>query len=214
MICLSARTHGLIHRRALTAFLCVLCVLCVFVVQAPPGSANAPGSPAPGFVLPDIYGRQVRLNDYRGQVVVLNFWAFWCDTWKAEMPHLQELIARQEELGFRLVAVTVDGTRLPEFRKRAGSGKPPFPILLDVDGQVSARYKVTHVPTVVIIDRAERIRYTAAGYPGNHVVMRELRKLASTGVRQLQPVPPTSSGCSDAKVAQWRASGYDLSDGD
>ncbi|MGH9206837.1 MAG: peroxiredoxin family protein, partial [Acidimicrobiales bacterium] len=44
---------------------------------------------APSFALLDIHGRQVQLDDFRGQVVVLNFWAFWCDTWKAEMPHLQ-----------------------------------------------------------------------------------------------------------------------------
>src|SRR5207302_1698894 len=79
------------------------------------GSGLPPGSLAPAFALPDIHGRQVRLDDYRGQVVVLNFWAFWCDTWKAEMPHLQELIPQQEELGFRLIAISVDGTRLPEF---------------------------------------------------------------------------------------------------
>jgi peroxiredoxin len=143
-------------------------------------SQLVPGSPAPSFVLPDTQGKQVRLDDYRGQVVVLNFWAFWCDTWKAEMPHLQELIAQQEELGFRLVAVSVDGTRLPEFRKRFPGGQSPFPILLDVGGQVRARYKVAYVPTVVIIDRAGRVRFTACGYPGNHVVLRELRKLGST----------------------------------
>jgi peroxiredoxin len=146
------------------------------------------GSPAPNFALPDIHGKQVRLDDYRGQVVVLNFWAFWCDTWKAEMPHLQELISQQEELGFRLVAVSVDGTRLPEFRKRTGGGKTPFPVLMDVGGHVCALYKIAHVPTLVIIDRAGRVRYTATGYPGNHVVLRELRKLASTNAGRSQAV--------------------------
>jgi peroxiredoxin len=139
------------------------------------------GSRAPAFALPDIHGRQVRLGDYRGQIVVLNFWAFWCDTWKAEMPHLQELIPRQEELGFRLIAISVDGTRLPEFEKRTAGGKIPFPVLMDIGGQVCARYKVAHVPTIVIIDGAGRVRYTASGYPGNHVVLREVRKLAPPG---------------------------------
>jgi peroxiredoxin len=121
----------------------------------------------------------VRLDDYRGRIVFLNFWAFWCDTWKAEMPHLHALIPQQDELGFRLIAISVDGTRLPEFQNRTAGGKFPFPVLLDVGGQVSARYQVAHVPTVVIIDRAGRARYTATGYPGNHVVLRELRKLAA-----------------------------------
>ena len=143
------------------------------------GSGPPPGSLAPAFALPDIHGRQVRLDDYRGQVVVLNFWAFWCDTWKAEMSHLQELIPRQEELGFRLIAISVDGTRLPEFQQRTAMSNTPFPVLMDVGGQVCAGYRVAHVPTVVIIDRAGRVRYTAVGYPGNHVVLREVRKLAS-----------------------------------
>jgi peroxiredoxin len=147
------------------------------------GSSLTPGSVAPGFVLPDIGGRQVRLEEFRGQVVVLNFWAFWCDTWKEEMPHLRELIGQQEEMGFRLVAVSVDGTRLPEFRKRTSGGKVPFPVLLDVGGQVRTRYQVARVPTVVIIDQAGQVRYTATGYPGNHVVLRELRKLGSTRSR-------------------------------
>jgi peroxiredoxin len=137
------------------------------------------GSASPEFALPDILGRQVRLRDYRGQVVVLNFWAFWCDTWKAEMPHLLELVGWQGELGFRLIAISVDGTRLPAFRARTGGGQVPFPVLTDVGGAVGARYNVAHVPTVVIIDRVGRVRYSASGYPGNHVILSELRKLTS-----------------------------------
>ena len=149
------------------------------LAAAPTVNGPALGSAAPAFALPDIHGKLVSLDDYRGQVVVLNFWAFWCDTWKAEMPHLQELIGRQDELGFRLVALSVDGTRLGEFQNRTGGGQVPFPVLMDIGGQVRTRYGVAHVPTVVIIDRAGRVRYTAYGYPGNYVVLRELRKLAS-----------------------------------
>jgi peroxiredoxin len=158
------------------------------------GSVLTPGSLAPAFALPDIHGRQVRLDDYRGQIVILNFWAFWCDTWKAEMPHLQELIPQQEELGFRLVAISVDGTRLPEFRKRTAGIRIPFPVLLDVGGQVCARYKVACVPTVVIIDRVGRVRYAACGYPGNHVVLREVRKLASQREKDPDAIRTLSAG--------------------
>ena len=107
---------------------------------------------------------------------MLNFWAFWCDTWKAEMPSLKELSGRQDEIGFRLVAVSVDGTRRAEFDKQTG-GDVPFPVLLDAGGQVSARYRVHHVPTVVIIDSDGVIRFTAYGYPGNEVILHELRKI-------------------------------------
>src|SRR5262249_27607832 len=152
-------------------------------------------TPAPAFTLPDVAGRQVRLADFRGRIVVLNFWAFWCDTWKAEMPHLRELVSQQEDLGFRLIAVSVDGTRLPEFQKRAGGDKIPFPVLMDVGGQVSTRYQIAHVPTIVILDRAGRMRYTATGYPGNHVLLRELRKLVSArGTDRETPQPFVAGG--------------------
>ncbi len=79
-------------------------------------------------------------------------------------------------MNFTLLAVSVDGTRLPEFQRHT-SGQVPFPVLMDVGGLVTNRYQVHHVPTVVIIGPDGTVRFTASGYPGNHVVLRELRKI-------------------------------------
>ena len=136
------------------------------------------GSAAPAFVLPDTAGQSVSLEQYRGQTVVLNFWAFWCDTWKAEMPSLKELAAEQGDMNFQLVAVSVDGARRTEFNRRTG-GVVPFPVLLDGGGRISRRYSVHHVPTVVIVDPDGVVRFTAYGYPGNQVILHELRRIAS-----------------------------------
>ncbi len=164
------------------ALLLCLLISCPLAARAQP-RAEAPNGPpigasAPAFVLPDVSGRAFRLEDYKGQTLVLNFWAFWCNTWKAELPSLEELSGRQDEMNFRLVAVSVDGTRLSEFTRRTG-GNVPFPVLLDGGGLVSSRYRVRHVPTVVIIGPDGVVRFTAYGYPGNHVIVRELRKIAS-----------------------------------
>ncbi len=137
-----------------------------------------PGHIAPAFTLPDIQGRQVSLEAYKGKIVVLNFWAFWCDTWKAELPHLKTLAMRQDEVGFRLLAVSVDGTRLKEFLSLTG-GKVPFPVLLDVGGKVSASYKIGHVPTIVIVDGAGKVCFVKAGYPGNEAVLHEITRIAA-----------------------------------
>ena len=143
-----------------------------------PAGGPPVGTPAETFSLPDLAGRQRRLAEFAGRPVLLNFWAFWCDTWKEELPHLKQLAARQEEMGFRLITISVDGTRVPRFKALAGSGLP-FPILLDPGRKVSDRYRIARVPTVVLIDAAGRVRWVASGYPGNHRVLSEVRKLAA-----------------------------------
>jgi len=163
---------------AFCAFLLSTFLLCVGPVQAKDPNGPAIGSAAPAFVLPDMAGQPVSLGEYRGKTVVLNFWAFWCDTWKAEMPSLKELAAEQDEMDFQIIAVSVDGTRRTEFDHRTG-GVVPFPVLLDGGGRASRRYDIHHVPTVVIVDPDGVVRFTACGYPGNQVILRELRKIVS-----------------------------------
>lgn len=162
--------------------LLVSCLACLLLgaasvhAAAPAKTVGGPplGMAAPDWNLLDVNGKQFRLSDYRGKTVVLNFWAFWCDTWKAETPSLNELAGRQQDMGFTLLAASVDGTRLSEFQRRTAV---PFPVLMDVGGQVTARYRVRHVPTVVIIGPDGVVRFTADGYPGNFVILRELRKI-------------------------------------
>ena len=139
--------------------------------------ADTPPS-APNFTLPDLKGKSVSLKELQGHVVVLNFWAFWCDTWKEEQPHLSELAKEQSERNFRLVAISVDGTRLQEFVDKT-NGDVGFPVLLDAGGKVSASYRIEHVPTLIVLDRTGRIRYTKPGYPGNEAMRSLLRKLCA-----------------------------------
>ncbi|MDQ2686233.1 MAG: TlpA family protein disulfide reductase [Armatimonadota bacterium] len=160
-----------------------LCLILAFLtcsmVCAQPATQTPPlGTTAPAFSLPDIQGRPHALSEYRGRITVLNFWAFWCDTWKAEMPHLTELAQAQNEQGFQIVAISVDGTRLQEFRRR--HPKPlPFPVLLDVGGATSRQYGIAHVPTVIILDPQGRVRYVHSGYPGNAVVLSQIRRIGA-----------------------------------
>ncbi len=161
------------------------------------------GCVAEEFALPDIHGHLVRLRELRsgqnddqaqaaeprtpGQdapaVVMLNFWAFWCDTWSAEMPSLRELSERRSDLNFRMAAISVDGARLPEFLRGTKDAPSPFPVLLDTGGRVSARYRIRHVPTVILLDRQGRVRYCAYGYPGNEVILNQIRKIINGSLR-------------------------------
>lgn len=143
-----------------------------------PDAAGHPPAAGEDFTLPDLHGKALHLQEMRGKITVLNFWAFWCDTWKEELPHLKDLAHEQTARNFRLIAISVDGTRLQTFLDQTG-GEIGFPVLLDTGGKVSRSYRVVHVPTVLILDAAGRIRYIKSGYPGNQAILTELRLLQS-----------------------------------
>jgi len=168
------------NRYANAAAIGLTAFICLFTVGA--AKADAPPAPLQAFSLFDTSGRYISLSDYKGQYVVLNFWAFWCDTWKQELPSLINLYSDESADHFALLAVSIDGARLPVFERNTSGQKIPFPVLLDTGSTVSKTYRVTHVPTVIILDRNGKVCYSTFGYPGNHVVLSELRKIESSGL--------------------------------
>lgn len=154
----------------------LICLVAALMCANPNTEQQTPNTE---FELPDTQGKTVRLSDLRGKPVILNFWAFWCDTWKDEMPHLRELAPMQKERGFQLIAISVDGTRVEQFKKPEPKGVP-FQVLLDNGKKVSESYQIRHVPTIIILDKDGKERYRHIGFPGNHVILRELRKLNQT----------------------------------
>lgn len=140
-----------------------------------PKSGLAPGTTAPTLALPDLNGRVVHLKEFQGQVVVLNFFAFWCDTWKDEWPHLLKLSKLRETEKFAIVCASVDGSRQQLFRQLTG-GNAPFPVLMDSRGYATKAFNITHVPTVMVLDRSGVVRYAHSGYPGDNAVLAAVRK--------------------------------------
>jgi thiol-disulfide isomerase/thioredoxin len=120
------------------------------------------GGPAPGLELKDLAGATHKLEAYRGKVVVLNFWATWCEPCRDEMPSLNKL--RQAVAGQPVVLLAInvgeDAARIAAF-----TGKVPveFPILLDREARASRDWSVRLMPTTFILGRDGRIRYTYAG---------------------------------------------------
>jgi thiol-disulfide isomerase/thioredoxin len=120
------------------------------------------GGATPALVLKDLQGRDHRLEDYKGQVVVLNFWATWCEPCREEMPSMQRLKERMAGTPFALLAVNyAEG----DARVEAFLQKVPvdFTILLDRDAAASKRWQARALPYTVVIDPAQRIRYTVLG---------------------------------------------------
>lgn len=111
------------------------------------------GNPAPGFTLKDLGGREVKLADLRGKVVVLNFWATWCPPCREEIPSMMRLNQAMAGKPFQMLAVSVDegGKGAVEaFFKQSGA---MLPALLDTDQAVSKRYGLTGVPETFVIDK-------------------------------------------------------------
>jgi peroxiredoxin len=126
-------------------------------------SARDISGPAPDFTLKSNQGKNIRLADLRGQVVMLNFWATWCGPCRQEMPLLNELYQRYQPAGFTLLGVNVDADT-EQANKMLEDIPVDFPIVYDPNSEVSEAYKVDAMPTSIFIDRNGQMRYLHRGY--------------------------------------------------
>lgn len=112
---------------------------------------------APAFTLPDLDGNETRLSDFKGKVVLLNFWATWCGSCREEMPGMQTLWERSRDKGFVILAVAADRGDKEQVETFAQGFALTFPILLDPGGDVRNRYEVAALPMSYLIGRDGRI---------------------------------------------------------
>jgi len=129
-------------------------------------SSGMEGQPAPDFALKSSTGENLRLSEYRGDVVMINFWATWCGPCRQEMPLLDALYARYQRVGFNLLGVNIDddSRRAMQMIEELGVS---FPVLFDARKEVSELYEVNAMPVTVIVDREGNVRYVHHGYkPG------------------------------------------------
>ena len=129
-------------------------------------SSGLTGQAAPDFALKSSSGENLRLSEYRGDVVMVNFWATWCGPCRQEMPLLDELYSRYERVGFSLLGVNIDDDSRKAMSMVSELGVS-FPVLFDARKEVSKLYEVDAMPVTVLIDREGTIRYVHHGYkPG------------------------------------------------
>jgi len=112
----------------------------------------AAGSPAPAFQLQTLDGADVSLADYKGQVVVINFWATWCPPCRAEMPGIQAVYEAHKAEGLVVLAVNAqeDNDTISSFITQAGF---TFPVIPDPYGQAVRAYGVRSFPSTFVLDR-------------------------------------------------------------
>jgi peroxiredoxin len=123
--------------------------------------------PAPNFSLMSKDGEHVSLDDLKGQVVMINFWATWCGPCRREMPHLEALHQRYSDLGFTLLGINVedDSRGVDKFLRETPIS---FEVLYDPANEVSAMYDVIAMPSTVMVDREGNLRYMHHGYQSGY----------------------------------------------
>jgi thiol-disulfide isomerase/thioredoxin len=127
------------------------------VIAVSPTPANQ-AAPAPAFALKDLQGRTARLNDYKGKVLLINFWATWCAPCLVEMPDLVKLQKEYKSHGLQIVGITCPPMTRKDVKDVARKLKINYPILFGTD-KVSDEYYATSVlPTTIIVDRDGKIR--------------------------------------------------------
>jgi peroxiredoxin len=142
------------------------------------GAVNAVGlqDEAPDFTLENLTGGNMRLEEYRGQVVLINFWASWCGPCRQEMPILDRLHHRYEDTGFAVLGINVEGESAPA-QEIVDRTNVTFPILIDDGQKVSELYNLEAMPSTVVVDRDGVVRYIHRGYkPGDEAKYVEVVK--------------------------------------
>jgi peroxiredoxin len=127
---------------------------------APPGLV---GKDAPDFALKGLDGRNLRLSEYRGQVVLVVFWARWAGDSSQEIAALDQIDATYRRAGLVVVGVSVDEDvrRATEF---AQSLNVSFPMLFDTGSHLGQDYSLKNLPVTVIVDRTGVVRHAAVGF--------------------------------------------------
>lgn len=129
--------------------------------------------PSKDFILKSNKGKNIRLSDLRGQVVLINFWASWCAPCRQEMPLLDKIYQRYNSAGFELLGVNTDEDQA-EADRVLGKTPVSFPILYDGDNKVSKLYKNDAMPMSVLVDCDGNMTYLHRGYvPGDEKIYKK-----------------------------------------
>jgi peroxiredoxin len=139
---------------------------------------NGKYSMAQDFTVTDLDGNSVKLSDFRGQYVFLNFWATWCPPCKAEMPEIEKIRQLFPERNLVILAVSTgeDKSTVAAFIKQYGY---TFDIALDTNQSVASKYNITGIPTSFFIDMEGNIVAKAVGGLSESAMMNYVNQLIS-----------------------------------
>ena len=151
------------------------------IVKLKPVGKN--GSVAPDFELKSLDGKQVRLSDFRGKAVLLNFWATWCAPCKIEMPWFVDLQKQYAQQGLQVIGVAMDDSgeeTIAKFAKQMGVN---YPVLVGKEAVGDAYGGVEFLPTTFIIDRQGKVVERVFGLVGRSEFEDNIKKALGPGAQ-------------------------------
>jgi len=113
--------------------------------------------PARNFEVVDLEGNSIHLSQFRGKVILLNFWATWCGPCKKEMVPMEALYQQCKDSGFIVLAVSLDQGGVKVVKAFVEKRGLTFPVLIDTSGKAKSTYRITSLPTTFLIDRDGRL---------------------------------------------------------
>jgi peroxiredoxin len=146
-----------------------------------PSRAAAPtliGKDAPDFVMKSRDGTNLRLSEFRGQVVLVNFWARWAGDSRMEMPALDRINTTYERAGLVVLGISIDED-LRRAREFADSIKVSYPLMFDPGSQLGQDYLLQKMPMTILVDRSGVVRYSHVGFKrgDDRIYLEQIRAL-------------------------------------
>jgi peroxiredoxin len=127
-----------------------------------------PGQPAPDFSLKNAAGENLRLSEWKGEVVVLAFWADWCGRCSDQLQELTRLQKQYGDRGVRVVAVNIDTDATPA---REAAARSDVLVLHDSDQAVARQYDLSNLPLTVLVDAHGKVRHVHEKYRGSDAAL-------------------------------------------
>lgn len=152
-------------------------LICLETASALAQEASPSRTPAPDWELPDLNGKMIKSSDFRGHVLMLDFWATWCAPCRVEIPHFVELQKQYGDKGLTVVGVSLDeqGTEIvKKFVKKYGVN---YPIVMGNEKISEAYGGIDAIPTTFVIDRQGRIVSRHMGYDDKAAFEKEIQSL-------------------------------------